>query len=131
MLSTPDELNVAYAALPPVFQRRIERFRAGNPKFRQLYETYEVFCCEQALVLVNEVGSQEALKSFLHLSEDDRRALVPGWSEEHTNNTLGCSVALASGYLTDPEMVVNMHGALVALVGCAEYGCTHHQGGLQ
>jgi hypothetical protein len=48
---------------------------------------------------------------------------VPGFDDDHSGNTFGCSVKLALLSLEQPEGVVLIHGALSPLVGSKEYGC--------
>lgn len=44
-------------------------------------------------------------------------------SEGHSGNTFGMACRLAYLYLTEPENVIKLHGALAPLVGSKEYGC--------
>ncbi|MBB76586.1 MAG: hypothetical protein CMJ75_18935, partial [Planctomycetaceae bacterium] len=37
-----ERLDADYESLPPLFQRRIDRFRTNNPDFRWKWETYEM-----------------------------------------------------------------------------------------
>jgi hypothetical protein len=52
-------------------------------------------------------------------------------ADGHSGNTVGCACLLARLYLTSPEDVARMHGALTPLVGCAEYGCVHPTEGVE
>lgn len=126
------KLDADYDALPPIFQARVDKFRRNNPDFRWEYEDYEMFCCTQAVLLAQTLGSVEAIRAWdkINSAEHDppydykaQVAAVPGWSDEHSGNTHGMAVALACWYLTQPEAVERMHGALAPLVGSAEYGC--------
>lgn len=42
------ELDAAYESLPPALKRRIDRFRAEDPKFRWSGEAYEMAACAEA-----------------------------------------------------------------------------------
>ena len=89
------------SALPKAFQERIAAFRAHNPDWGWRFGGYELFCCEQAaLILVGE---------------------TPG--DGHSGNTLGTARSLATCFLKSPDVVVKMHGAMCPLVGCEDYGC--------
>lgn len=49
------DLDARFEALPPEFKQRIERFRENNPDFRQQYESYEMFCCTEAVRIARGV----------------------------------------------------------------------------
>lgn len=119
------ELDAKYAALPALFQQRIDRFRANNPDFRWKYEGYEIFTCEQAVVIADALKTVEALEQFHAASWDFQKERIPDLSSEHSGNTFGMACVLARCLIERPEYVVKMHGALTALVGCEEYGCDH------
>lgn len=141
------ELDAKYAALPPVFQARIDKFRHNNPEFRVKYEGYEMFCCEEAVKLAHHLGTVEAMEHYASLTRDtsiltdeakwheewgEQKAIdrAAGISEDHSGNTHGAAVALAFWYLKHPENVERMHGALAPLVGSFEYGCVPPDGAL-
>lgn len=117
--------NARIAALPEVFQRRIARFRAGNPDFWWDYQPYELFTCEEAVKIANALKTPEALTEFYKLPFEKQKEQVPGLDDGHSGNTFGCAMSLARWYLVKPENVVLEHGALTPLVGCKDYGCTH------
>ena len=48
-------LDAEYQALPQVFKERIDRFRNNNPNFRASYESYEMFCCTEAVKIAENV----------------------------------------------------------------------------
>lgn len=110
------------AALPEPFRRRIARFRANNPDFGWKYEGYELFVCEQAVVIANALQSPGAIRAWRELPWEAQRAAVPGLDDGHSGNTFGAACVLAHWYLTEPENVVREHGALAPLVGSVEYG---------
>lgn len=111
------------AALPGVFQQRIARFRANNPDFEWQYLDYELFCCEQAVVIATALGSPIAIRAF-HNQEswDEQRGIVAGLSAQHSGNTFDVACRLAVHYLESPELVVNGRGALTVLAGAEDYG---------
>jgi hypothetical protein len=117
-----EDMDRRYAALPEVFRRRIDKFRANNPDFRWEYEGYELFCCEEAVKIATALKMPEAIEKFSKLSWEGQRGLVD-ISTDHSGNTFGCAVKLAYYYLANPENVVKMYGALAPLVGSEEYGC--------
>jgi len=121
------ELDKRYNDLPDVFKRRIDKFRSTNPNFRRDYESYEMFCCEQAVIFANHFKIVDALKEWGKKKYEEQKAELPELSGNHSINTFGCAFSLASAYLTSPELVVKMHGALTPLVGCKEYGCSHEK----
>lgn len=115
------------AALPDVFQRRIQRFRNGNPEFWWKHQPYELFVCEQAVLIAQAMKSPDDVPAFAKLSWEQQKLVVPELDGGHSGNTFGAACRLAHWYLTQPENVVREHGALAVLVGCDEYGCTHDE----
>lgn len=114
------------AALPTVFRERIEKFqRDGGHAFRRDYEGYELFCCEQAVVIADALKTPEALAAWRELPWEQQKAQVPQLGDGHSGNTFGCACGLARLYLESPEYVTKAHGALTPLVGCEAYGCAH------
>ncbi len=114
------------AALPALFRERITKFQQdGGHEFRRDYEGYELFCCEQAVVIADTLQTVEAIRGFHAAAWDEQKRLVPGLSDEHSGNTFGMACALARMYLEHPEHVTKLHGALTPLVGCDAYGCKH------
>lgn len=115
-------MDEQYNALPKCFQERIDKFRANNERFRIDYESYELFCCEQAIVIANGCKTVEVFKEFTKKDWKEQIKQVPELSDQHSGNTFGAACHLAYWYLTNPENVVKMHGALSPLVGSEEYG---------
>lgn len=115
------------AALPEMFRQRMLKFqRDGGHEFRRDYEGYELFCVEQAVAIADALKTPEAIAAFHGLQTwAEQKAAVPGLEDGHSGNTFGCACSLARGYVTDPEFVTKMHGALTPLVGCDDYGCRH------
>lgn len=143
-----ESLDQKYLNLPEVFQRRIDKFRTNNPDFRWKYEPYEMFCCEQAVVIATAISKQlvnqtmnesltleeakkviaekapSALREFYDMSWEKRKETIPELADGYSGNTFGCSVKLAGFYISEnPENVVKFHGALAPLVGSEKYGC--------
>ena len=121
------ETEARYRALPEVFRRRLDRFRAGNPDFWWNYQDYELFCCEQAVSIAAAMKEPDAVPAFTKLQWKQQKLVVPALSDQHSGNTFGMACRLAHWFLTHPENVVLEHGAMVPLVGCVDYGCTHDE----
>lgn len=115
-------MDARYEALPPIFRARLDKFRRNNPDFRWQFEDYELFCCEQA-VLISSLGTADAISEFHAKPWADQLKAVAGLSDDHSGNTFGCACQLAIDYLENPEHVEARHGALAPLVGSEEYGC--------
>lgn len=115
------QMDADFAALPPVFQQRIERYRVNNPDFRWDYEPYELFCCKEAMKIVEALKTPEAIKAFHGMEYDEQMKLVK-LDEGHSGNTFGCAVSLAYHYVINPDNVLKVHGALAPLVGSRAYG---------
>lgn len=118
-------LDAKYDALPDTFKRRIDKFRNANPSFRQEYEGYEIFCCEQAVIIAETLRDSNKIKELHDASWEEQLKMVPSLSYEHSGNTFGVACTLAKAYLVSPEYVGLIHGALAPLVGCKAYGCEH------
>lgn len=118
------KLDTQYESLPDVFKRRIDKFRGNNPDFRRDYESYEMFCCTQAIDLANHFKTPKAVQEFAKIEKwEDQLKAFPGLSEDHSGNTFSISIKLAYLYLVEPEKIIMMYGALAPLVGSEEYGC--------
>lgn len=116
------QMDIDYSALPQVFRDRIDKLRANNPNFRVEYESYELFCCKQAVVFANACQTIEDLKIFYESPYEEQKILVPDMDDGHSGNTFGCAVKLARLYMDAPEFVAQAHGALSPLVGSKAYG---------
>lgn len=123
-----ESIDARVAALPAVFQMRLDKFRQNNPDFRWQYEGYELFCCEQAVAIADALKTREAIQKFHELPWEKQLKAVPKLSDGHSGNTFGCACSLAVYYLERPEGVVQSHGALAPLVGSEEYGCVPKKG---
>ena len=118
-----------YNRLPPVFQRRIDKFRRNSHKFEWKHMPYELFVCEEAVKIANALGSGNKIADFKNADFDMQREMVPGIDlDNRSGNTFDCACFLAQLYISDDyegegEPVVMAHGALCPLVGCKSYGC--------
>lgn len=110
------------AALPSAFRRRIEKFRSMGDLWRYTYEPYELFVCEEAVKFALVLKTPEAIDAWYKLDYDDQNKAIP-ISKDHSGNTFGAAAMLAKLYVSDPESVTGMHGALAPLVGCDKFGC--------
>lgn len=119
------EMEATVAGLPEAFQRRIARFRAGRADFDKEFLGYELVCCVDAVKIAIALKTPEAVERFQKLGYKAQMKAVPGLSDQHSGNTFGFAVRLGWLYLARPDDVVLEHGALVPLVGCLDYGCTH------
>ena len=117
-----EKLDVQYDALPPIFRKRIDKFRRNNPDFRWQFERYEMFCCREAVKIAEALETPERVEAFRQMGWEEQKELVD-LDADHSGNTFGAACALAYHYLSDAENVEKMHGALAPLVGSKEYGC--------
>ena len=98
--------------------------RRNNPDFRWKYESYEMMCCTQAVLMADKFPNQELLKEFKDLNYKKQKRMLPGLDEGHSGNSFGCACFLAKLYVNKRyDDIIKMHGALAALVGSKEYGC--------
>lgn len=117
-------MDADYEALPEVFKWRLDRFRRNNPDFRWENEPYEVFCCQEAIKIMEDFSTAEEIEAFHRAEYEQQKSLLPSLDyDNHSGNTFSCSVGLAYLFRTEPELVIKAHGALCPLVGCKEYGC--------
>lgn len=98
-------MDAKYAALPEVFRLRIDKFRGNNPTFRRDFESYEMFCCEQAVVIADALKTSDAVRKWADLPFEEQKASVPGLGDGHSGNTFGCACSLAVLYLDRPDGV--------------------------
>lgn len=117
-----ERMDKRYDALPKAFQERINKYRNNNPRFRVDYESYELFCCEQAIEIAKACKTPEKVKEFKSKSWDEQKEFVPTLSDGHSGNTFGAACSLAYWYLKEVDNVVMMPGSLATLVGSKEYG---------
>lgn len=113
-----------WAALPPEFRARKQRFMANNPEWRRDYEGYELFTCEEAYKIALVFESADQIAAWSQLSWEAQKELHPEIGDGHSGNTFGMACRLAMAYLTKPGAVEKAHGALSPLVGSKAYGDT-------
>ena len=66
------QLDEDYELLPIVFKERINKFRSNNPKFRVDYESYEMFCCKEAIKIAEALKTAENIKEFSKLDYNNK-----------------------------------------------------------
>jgi hypothetical protein len=115
------QMDAEYSALPPAFKNRIKRFRDADPAFRWQSESYEMFCCTQAVLLADwardgTTTTQEAIAKIeawdrINSEHNDppydyqaQLAAVPGWSDAHSGNTHAGSVGLAKRWIRGDDL---------------------------
>jgi hypothetical protein len=121
--ASESDYRTQLAALPEVFQRRFARFEAGNPEFPWRYGWYEIAACKQAVALAEHFKTPERLRAWL--DKDAPAKDFNAWDDSLSGNQVGVAKRLAWWLLSEPENVVREHGAMVIIVGCEAYGCTH------
>ena len=109
------------ALLPEPLQNHIQRFLDNNPDFGRDYLAYELFCCEQAVVIAAAFKDVESLRTWANMNFNEQRKMVSALSDDHSGNTFDCSKVLALDIITTNHQP--RHGALCPLVGCVDYGC--------
>ena len=117
------EFDKRVNALPEPFKTRILDFRAYNPNWAYEYEPYELFVCEQAVAIADALKDVAKIVEFHKSDSAKQKEMVPALSDDHSGNTFGAACLLARCYLSNPDLVPKMHGALCPLVGCKSYGC--------
>lgn len=117
------QMDADFDALPPAFKARIVRNRAADPEYRwgSMGERYEVFTCQQAVILADWARAKtktieqacEAIDAWnlINSKENDppydfkaQGAAVPGWSDQHSGNTHGFAVMLAKAWLMGKDL---------------------------
>lgn len=111
-----EEIAKNFNALPKFFQDRLQGFRDKDPDFIWNDEPYEMFCCEQAVVIADTLKGdihkvqaktkgewekyyQGVFREFMKASTEEQFKRVPGLSRDHTGNTFGGACNLAFHYL--------------------------------
>lgn len=127
------EFKRRVARLPQIFQERIYTFlrfskEHGDGCWGQRYGSYELFCCEQAVLIADALKTPEAVDAWRKLNMAEQEAQIPGLAyADHSGNTFSAACMLAYVYLEKPVSVSKAHGALAPLVGSKEYGCYAHR----
>jgi hypothetical protein len=119
-----DEYEAKITTLPPEFQERIARFRRNNPDFWEMLP-YELFCCEQAVLIATTLKAAEDISAFYKLEWEQQKLAIPDLSDDHSGDTFGASCMLAGLYVDAEtrDCVDKAHGALCPMLGCKDYGC--------
>lgn len=60
---------------------------------------YNMFCCEQGIIIAKALENKEAIIEFHKSSWAEQKAMVPGLDDGHSGNTFGMSCRLAIEYL--------------------------------
>lgn len=60
---------------------------------------YNLFCCEQGILIADSLQSEEKIKEFHKSSWDEQKKMVSLLSDGHSGNTFGMSCRLAIAYL--------------------------------
>lgn len=108
------------AELPEVFQQRIHKFQRA-PLFREDLEGYELLVCQEAVAIAARLKTEQKLLIWSRLSCTHQRQFMPELSDGHSGNSFWMSVVLARAYLTNPELVPKIYGALAPMVGSDAY----------
>lgn len=167
------QMDTDYDGLPEVLRRRVDRFRAGNPNFREEFEGYEVAGLKGAVAawrrcMKDAFGDELKAEGVKVPTADEREKptyewsegsgtldwentpenrwlalislstkindynhrleerLVPELAEADSGNLHGFALRMAKWLVEgNEEALVYSHGAMVPLVGCVKYGCTH------
>lgn len=117
-----DETAARIAALPEPFRERIEFFMR-QPDWGWDFGFYEIFCCEEAIKIAKALKTREKIEAFSTMKMARQCELVPELSEDHSGNTFGAAVHLAHNFVTRPQSLFQVHGAMCPAVGCKNYGC--------
>lgn len=97
-LKEKDKLDKDFASLPEPFQKRIERFRKEDPKFRVSSEAYEMICLTDGVVIGEYCKDNNIdVDDFYKLSWEEQKKA--GVDEGHSGNTFGAACAMAKLYL--------------------------------
>lgn len=118
-----ETMDADFDGLPPAFQARILRNRENNPDYRweSMGESYEVFTCQQAVILAEwarmdtstpeeacaKIDTWNKINSKEHDPPYDYKAqlaAVPGWSDGHSGNTHGFAVAFAKAWIMGEKL---------------------------
>ena len=117
------------AALPDIFRKRIRWFQLKGKDFRWDLESYELFCCEEAVKIINYVNKRKVdAEQALEIIEKARNSkrlqkAIRLDMGSHSGNTFGTALSLAKADVSDRWRIMWMHGAMAALTGCQAYGC--------
>lgn len=112
--------------MPEPFRRRFEFFMR-RPEWGADFGLYEVFSMEEAVKIAEICKTAERVEWFAKAESAFQKGAADAagvsLSEDHSGNTFGAACRFAHVYLSDPEILSKVHGALCPLVGCRDYGC--------
>jgi hypothetical protein len=60
---------------------------------------YNLFCCEEAILISNKLQTKEKIVEFAKMSSTEQYKIVEGLSSDHSGNTFNMSCLLAISYL--------------------------------
>lgn len=73
-------------------------------------------------MIADRLKTVEAIEEFYSLSYDEQVQVIPEMEEAgHSGNSFGAACLFAKIYLSSPEQIINLHGALAPLVGSDAY----------
>ena len=114
------------AKMPAPFQRRFEFFMR-RPEWGADFGLYEVFSMEEGVKIAEICKTAERVEWFAKADSAFQKGAADAagvaLSDDHSGNTLGAACRFAHVFLSEPELLPMVHGALCPLVGCKEYGC--------
>jgi hypothetical protein len=111
-------------ALPEPFRQRFEFFMR-KADWGWDFGPYELFVCEEAVKIASL--KPESMAEFIAMKDYEAQEAIAtaiglAW-DNHSGNTFGAACVLARSFVSHPELLPEMHGALCPLVGCKVYGC--------
>lgn len=106
----------------------VDAFYADAAKLRDAaYGASEASITEPENPYTRWLEWARALNSKAYDYDYTRQKALIGSDDGHSGNTFGMAMQLAWLYIEHPDFVAKAHGALVPLVGCKDYGCTHEE----
>lgn len=123
-LAEKDSIDARIKALPTEFQVRFEGYhKAGGDKWRAAYEPYELYCCEEAMKVVNHLKTSEKIREYWGMEDYKAQQKISdeiGLDDGHSGNTFGHSLKLATAFLENPELVDKVPSGMSPIVGSDE-----------
>lgn len=117
-------LDAEYEALPPVFRQRIRQLRErGGRDWRVENESYEMFCCTEAVKIAEHFESAAEIERWYRLPYQEQRAEWDGFAEGHSGNTFAAACTYAAWFADNPhsERLVAAPQAISPLAGDPRY----------
>ena len=106
----------------------VDAFYADPAKLRDAaYGSSEATTTEPENPYTRWLVWAQALNSKAYDYDYKRQQTLIGSDGGHSGNTFGMAMRLAWLYIEHPDFVAKEHGAMVPLVGCKDYGCTHEE----